>query len=354
MDSKPIYQKLIIYYFSGTGNAKNAAQWMIKEAQEQGINSQLVNIDQLTHVDIPETSKATLIGFCAPTHGFNMPPIALKFIWKFPRLKNVDVFILNTRAGLKLSKLFVPGLSGLAQFFPAILLIAKGFSIIGMQPLDLPSNWILIHPGVKQKVVDSIYQRCQDIVIRFAKSIFSGKRKYQAFWSFPIDILVIPLAIAYYFIGRFFIAKTLIATDACNHCGKCVEACPVQAISMGHGSPFWSFNCESCMRCINICPQRAIETAHGYVLILYLLSYFLIAPALLYLLKWMGLWEWIQASLFLENMYFLLYSAVYLIIVLITYRILHYAMRFKLFNRMIRYTSLSSYSFWRRYKAPKQ
>ena len=31
-----------------------------------------------------------------------------------------DVIILNTRAGLKLFKLFVPGLSGAAQFLPMI------------------------------------------------------------------------------------------------------------------------------------------------------------------------------------------------------------------------------------------
>ena len=31
------YDQLIIYYFSGTGNAKNASRWIIKVAEEQGI-----------------------------------------------------------------------------------------------------------------------------------------------------------------------------------------------------------------------------------------------------------------------------------------------------------------------------
>jgi len=115
----------------------------------------------------------TLIGFCSPTHGFNSPPILVKFIRKFPYVKNADVFILNTRAGLKLHKLFIPGLSGLAQILPALILKLKGYRIFGMQPLDLPSNWISVHPGLRKKVVNSIYHRCYRIVNSFALKMIS-------------------------------------------------------------------------------------------------------------------------------------------------------------------------------------
>ncbi len=90
----------------------------------------------------------TLVGFCSPTHGFNLPPIVLTFIRNFPKVKNKDAFILNTRGGMKLYKLFLPGLSGIAQLLPALMLSLKGFRIVGMQPLDLPSNWLILHPGL--------------------------------------------------------------------------------------------------------------------------------------------------------------------------------------------------------------
>lgn len=353
MDNKPKYQELFIYYFSGTGNAKNAAAWIKSQAEGLAINSQLINIEVHEKIRYPSGNNNTLIGFCSPTHGFNMPPITLDFIYHFPKIENTDVFILNTRGGLKLSKLFLPGLSGIAQIFPAFLLMIKGFKIIALQSLDLPSNWLILHPGLKQKVILSIYDRCETIIQRFSMDILMGKRKYKGLWSLPIDILLMPIAIAYYLIGRFFLAKTLVATQACNQCGKCIKECPVKAISMKEKHPYWSFKCESCMRCVNHCPQRAIETSHGYILSLILLSTFIISPAVMYLLQMMDWPLWFSMSALTKNLCLLLYSALFLIIVFITHRWLHYCLRFKYFNCLIKYTSLSSYTFWRRYRPPK-
>ena len=177
------YDKLIIYFFSGTGNAKNAAKWILKVAEEKGLQTELINIDRFESVDPQVLTDRTLVGFCSPTHGFNLPPLMLKFIRKFPGVKKCDAFILNTRAGMKLHKLYLPGLSGIAQILPAIILFFKGFRIVGMQPLDLPSNWLFIHPGLRKTVVDSIYGRCNTIVDNFASKLINGKRKYKALLS---------------------------------------------------------------------------------------------------------------------------------------------------------------------------
>ena len=343
----------MIYYFSGTGNAKNTAIWIENIAQKNGLNTQLINLDHQNTFIPPEKKGKTLIGICAPTHGFNLPPIVLKAIWNFPRVKNTDIFIINTRGGLKLSKYFLPGLSGMAQIFPALVLKFKGFRLVGMQPIDLPSNWIFLHPGLKPQVIDSIYHRCQPIINVFALSILQGKRKYKALWSLPFDLLLIPIAILYYFIGRFFLAKTLIATDDCHSCGKCVKNCPVQAITMSHQLPYWSYECESCMRCVNICPERAIETTHGYSIIFFTMAFAVVSPLLSYFINTLGLINWINSSVLTENLWALISMFIYLVIAIIAYKILHYSMKSHLINRIIRLTSLSSNHFWRRYHPPK-
>ncbi len=347
------YNKLIIYYFSGTGNAKNAASWIIKAAKKKGLKTQLINIDRFESIDPPETSGKTLIGFCSPTHGFNLPPIVLKFIRKFPKVKNTDAFILNTRAGMKMYKLFIPGLSGLAQILPALVLITKGFRIIGMQPLDLPSNWLILHPGLKEKVINSIYDRCYKIVNDFALKMLSGQRRFKALLSLPIDIALSPIALGYYFIARFFLAKTLIATDACNSCEICVKKCPVKAITMVNERPYWSYNCESCMRCVNICPERAIETTHTFTTFLIIISSLVISPLLITMLIYFGVWQFINQSVLAENSWLLIDTFIFLLFVFMSYRILHFLMRYKLVNKIITYSSLSTYRFWRRYKVPK-
>lgn len=353
MKSTIKYDQLIIYYFSGTGNAKNASRWILKAANEKGLITQLVNIDKLQSIEVPDLSIRTLVGFCSPTHGFNVPPIVLKFIRKFPHVKNTDAFILNTRAGMKLHRLFLPGLSGIAQFLPALILIFKGFRIVGMQPLDLPSNWLLLHPGLRKKVIASIYDRCHHIVHDFALKLIFGMRSYKALYSLPIDIALLPIAVAYFFIGRFFLAKTLIATDRCDGCEKCINQCPVEAVSMVNNLPFWSYKCESCMRCVNACPKRAIETAHSFAIFLMVISSLVISPLMVILLKQTGVWEHINKSIISQNIWSLMEMPIFLVFAILSYRILHFLMRFKLINKIIAYTSLSKYKFWRRYRAPK-
>lgn len=347
------YDQLIIYYFSGTGNARNASFWIKEVAEKRGIKTHLINIDRFENIEVPEFSGKTLIGFCSPTHGFNMPPIVLKFISKFPKLKNADVFILNTRGGLKLSKLFIPGLSGLAQIFPAIILLIKGIRVVGMQPLDLPSNWLILHPGLRQKVINSIYQRCNKIVNRFANKLLDGGRKYKALWSLPIDLAIAPVAVGYYFIGRFFLAKTLVATDTCNQCEICIKQCPVKAIKMVNDIPYWTYKCESCMRCVNICPQRAIETAHGFTSLVVYIAYGIIIPLLLTLMRNYKLPEMGDHSILFGYLWSILEVVVLIMVVFLSYRLLHFFMRYKVFNRIITFTSLSKFKFWRRYRPGK-
>jgi Pyruvate/2-oxoacid:ferredoxin oxidoreductase delta subunit len=347
------YDRLIIYYFSGTGNAKNASGWILQVAKEHGIKSQLINIDRFQNIEYPAFTEKTLIGFCSPTHGFNLPPLVLKFIRKFPKVKKTDAFILNTRGGLKLFRFFLPGLSGLGQIWPALVLSLKGFRIVGMQPLDLPSNWLILHPGLRDKVVNSIYNRCRSIVTGFAIKILNGKKRYKALISLPLDMAIIPVSVGYYLIGRFFLAKTLVATDACDNCMRCVNQCPVNAIKMINDRPFWSYQCESCMRCVNSCHVRAIQTTHTFSAALILISSLVISPLFIALLDFAGIWNWIKQSVIAENIWSLIYAFIFVLFVFISYRVLHFLMRYKSINRIIAYTSFSRYSFWRRYKAPK-
>lgn len=346
------YDQVIIYYFSGTGNARNAAQWIINSAQEKGLKTQLINIEKSLPVVIPMDTDKTLIGFCSPTHGFNMPPIMLKFLWKFPRISNVDAFILNTRGGLKLHKYFIPGLSGIAQLLPALLLNLKGLRIVGMQPLDLPSNWLILHPGLRKEVVHSIYSRCEQITSTFAMNLLHGRRKYKALLSLPFDLALIPIAAGYYFIARFFFAKTLMATDACNNCEKCVMQCPVESIKMVNDRPFWKYTCESCMRCVNACPSRAIETTHTYTGLLVVISSVVLSPLIIKGLNTLGWMDWINKSLINGTLLSIFNSIIFVVFVFLAYRFIHFMMRFTPINKLITYTSLSKYKFWRRYKPP--
>jgi len=342
------YPKLVIYYFSGTGNSENVARWMSEIAREKGMEASLNNIakTERRHIETPE--QETLVAFVSPIHGFNYPPIMLNFLAHFPKGKN-KVLLLNTRAGMLIGKWNVPGLTGIAFYFSALILKLKGYSIKSMFPVDLPSNWISVHPGLNDRTVKYLHERNREKVYRFARKVLDGGTDFRGVREIIQDLLISPISLGYYFIGRFFFAKTYYASSACDNCGLCIKSCPVKAIKTVDNRPFWTFNCESCMRCMSYCPKRAIETAHGSIVLI------TIASSLVF----SGLFYHYFGQLFfdIEHTFlgFILESALFLGILAVWYRLLHFTMRFKFVERLVVYTSLTKYKFWgRRYKALKK
>jgi len=347
-DNSP-YNKLTIYYFSGTGNAQYAAHTIADNASKNGIESRVVNIaDSKNHV-FSEFDSNHLVGFCYPTHGFNAPPNMIQFLRKFPK-GNSDTFVLNTRAGLKLSKIHLPGLGGAALWLPALILKFKGYKPIGFRPIDLPSNWISLHPGLRKKVKDSIVINCTKTLENFTRRILKKKPVLNGLLWLPVDIALLPFAFGYYLVGRFALSKTFFANYKCNKCGLCIKQCPVSAIKEVSHRPFWQYTCESCMRCMNNCPQRAIETAHGFTFLIWWLAFSFIPVFGLRLLRE---YEIINISI-LNNHSGLIADAIMLLVgfpmVFEAYRILHYLLGITFINKLITWTSLTHWKFWRRYK----
>jgi ferredoxin len=342
-----------IFYFSGTGNAKRIAEWMNQYANEKGTASEIIDISKMD-VRRAQPLPGEMIGIVSPTHGFNYPPIVINFIFRFPRTRSRNkIFLMNTRAGMKLSKLFLPGLSGIALLLASFVLWMKGYRIVGMRSIDLPSNWISLHPGLKEKVVLSMHERCKRISMGFIEKMISGKKNYRALFDLPWDLAISPIAVGYYFIGRFVLAKTFYASASCDNCMLCIKQCPVKAISLVDNRPFWSYRCESCMRCMNNCPKRSIETAHGLLIgLMILLNTTLIAFFYSYFTFYTN-YNITSDSTLNSAIRLTFESAVTLGFLILSYRIVHYLRRFKVFEWIIVYTSLTKFKFWRRYKAPK-
>lgn len=341
-----------IYFFSGTGNARNVAHWFSGVAKERHIPVEAIDIATIDRKKILSPAPGSMVGFVSPTHGFNYPPAMMYFIFRFPRSRGNTAFLMNTRAGMKLSKWFLPGLSGLALWLSALVLLAKGYRIVGLRSIDLPSNWISFHPGLKETVVGSIYGHCKKITEKFAAKILSGKKVYTAFRDIIQDLLISPVSVGYFFVGRFILAKSFYATDACDKCDLCINNCPVKAILTVDNRPFWSYRCESCMRCMNSCPKRAIETAHGYIIgIMCLLN--------------MGImiWFWQGVSRFItipesngwaQTAVKLTGWGLCFVVMVISYRIFHYLLRIPVVRHLFYYTSFTRFKFWRRYRPSKK
>ncbi|MCL2012427.1 MAG: EFR1 family ferrodoxin [Cystobacterineae bacterium] len=342
VDNATSIKKLKIFYFSGTGNAKQISSWFSEIAIKKGIEAQLFNIGKMKKDEIDTLAAGfsdELIVIISPVHGFSFPRIMLKFIEHFPKGSN-NIVLMNTRGGLRIGRWVTPGLSGAAFLLSSWVLRRKGYKIVGQIPFDMPSNWISFHPALTDKASKFICEKNHKKVEKHAEKIFSGQVDFLAYRDLVQDILVLPIAFLYYYVGRFFIAKTFYATKACDHCGVCERECPVRAIKNSKSLPFWTFKCESCMRCMNICPKRAIENNTWLlgVLTYVFLSFF--SAVFFY---------FVRESTLSTGVELLFSSIIFFVLLFLFYRAQYFLLKNKFFGKLIALTTLTYYKFWGRY-----
>lgn len=341
----------VIFYMSGTGNSYRAATWMGETARETGVETQILPVDKGSKVKSNDIGSLALIGIVMPTHGFTAPWHVIRFVFRLPRSNGAHSFVVATRAGTKVGDFPFPGMEGTACYLIALILLMKGYKLLGLMGLDMPSNWMSLHWGLNRTNSDFIIERAKKKITLFMERVLVGRVTLYGIIPLIIGLLLLPISFAYLIIGRFFLAKLFFASYKCNGCAVCAKNCPVGAIKMigsGNPRPYWRFNCESCMRCMGYCPQKAVEAGHSLGIIFYCIA---VLPVSVYLLNlliakypWVGninINNWIKVIL--DYAYTLL--SIYL-----TYLLFSQLIKIRLINKFFSYTTLTH--IYRRYHEP--
>lgn len=335
--------KIIVYYFSGTGNSKNVTKWIKELSSNNNINCTILDISKIEKEDITNVDNSATLIFISPIHGFNYPPIMINFLLRFPKGTN-NVYLMNTRAGMLIKKFITPGLSGIAFYLATLILAFKGYKIKGFHPVNLPSNWISVHPGLNDRTIDFLHSENKKRLTPFFEYVKENKYYLKYLREFINDLLIAPIAVPYYLVGRFMLSKTYFASAECNNCMVCINNCPVKAIKLVNNRPFWTYKCESCMKCIGNCPHKAINVNHGYTIVINILFSVFIAPFLIYIYNvnfpFSSVWNSI------------IRPVVFISFTFLSYRVMHYVLPIKFIERIITFTSLTKYKFWgKKYRA---
>ena len=244
----------MIFYLSGTGNSKWAAQKLARFTQET-----LYAIPEIIDGDCNFALKTDeRIGFVFPVHGWRPPKIVRTFMQKLQlratHLEQHFCYLLCT-AGNDV---------GLTMDYAQKDLEKVGLHVQAMFSLLMPNTYV----GLPFMDVDSRAtmlrkkHEAEKALRDYAKAILDCKRG-----EVHLHLSKWP-RINSYFLGKvfanYFITDSPFHVDVkrCVACGICKMVCPVDDIVGGfRQKPAWKHNerCLACFACYHHCPQHAID-----------------------------------------------------------------------------------------------
>ena len=242
----------MIFYFSGCGNSRHVA-----ETLAAGLNDKLVFIPDAARENRYEyeLAEGESLGFVFPIYAWAPPKLVLDFIEKLmikvPEPVEGPTYIyFACTCGDQ---------SGLTEKVMRKALMAKGWSLSACFSVQMPETFIGMagfkldsEENVKRKYANTDATLTRNIPRMLNKEHFSEMTKGSAAW---LKTYVINPGF-----NRLATNDTkYLSTEACIHCGKCVEACPLKNITLENGRPKWNGHCTMCMSCYHHCPVNAIQ-----------------------------------------------------------------------------------------------
>ncbi|WP_315120787.1 EFR1 family ferrodoxin [uncultured Clostridium sp.] len=251
-------KKMIIYYFSGTGNTWWIANALQQQLTEQNHQVESYSIETLTPKNVVEQVKDAnhiILGF--PVYGSTAPKLMLNFIHQFPSATNdqsVSIFATQALA------------SGDTAYHIGKMLIQKDYNLKQTMHFRMMNNFHIpefrFYRPKNDYRVDKLKQKSLPKVKKLALAITNNQEH------------IIGKNILDYLLGNFqrsHIDKAIdriskefkIEPTHCINCGKCERICPTQNIKECGDTYEFRDNCILCLRCYSQCPKSAILIGEG-------------------------------------------------------------------------------------------
>ena len=241
--------KVIIYYFSGTGNTEKVAREYESALIGEGHEVTLASLP-LSYEEIAATNVETydLIGIGYPIHAFNAPEVVIKFAKALPKLEEKKrVFVFKT-SGEPVR------MSDVSSLKLESVLRKRGYSIENEYQYVMPYNIIFRHDDA---AVYKMWTTAKAVIPIDVREILSGTQSRPKKVAFgPLIAGALRIEHGYAHVN----AKFYKVKKNCVHCNLCVKTCPTKNIKVNdNGKIKFGTDCTMCMRCSFNCPVNAID-----------------------------------------------------------------------------------------------
>jgi len=251
--------KILILYFSGTGNTKFVAEQISRRLLDRGYSTRCESIENFE----PEEVKSyDFLVFGYPVYGYEMPDFVKSYARQIPPPSSRGVILYSTMAYS----------SGNSLRNSAELFIDNDFLVVNTETFLMPGNDHLIitkrDSKFAKRVLATDYTAVRELNNSIAKILeridyLSEKGVGQEDVCLPdrnlLYLLLTPLMRLIFGVIKKTVVKRFKVDENCLDCGICEKICPADNIVIRDGRVEFGNNCYLCLRCINQCPVEAIQ-----------------------------------------------------------------------------------------------
>ena len=245
----------MIFYFSGCGNSKHVA-----ETIAAGLNDTTIFIPEAAREGRYqyELAEGARLGFVFPIYSCAPPRLVLDFVKKMT-IKAPEPVEGPTPKPYFYFACTCGDNCGLTEKVFRKAVEEKGWSLSACFSVQMPETYIAM-AGFKLDTPENAHRKIDKANNLLKRNIprLINKECFS-------EIIVGSLAwVKTYLVNPGFNRSATDdskyrVTEACIHCGKCVETCPLKNITLENDRPKWHGHCTMCMGCYHHCPVNAIQ-----------------------------------------------------------------------------------------------
>ena len=242
--------RIVILYFSGTGNTHWAANEIARSLADRGWEARALSIETVNEAEVTALVQETDIqGIGYPIYGSDTPEPIKDLIERLPEGSGKSAMVFCTQWQFSGDGAMVAGRE----------LRKKGYDIRWTLHLKMPNNVCvtampLPYTAEYDKHIPTL-EKARKRIDNLVDHMVNGEKSRWPSCRLMGALQRVPYRLLY---DRFRDAPSL--EDArCTGCGRCARNCPAGNIKMEHGLARFSDKCVMCMRCYCFCPATAIK-----------------------------------------------------------------------------------------------